>query len=133
MGERLDSVETSNGTPVAGEKMLASHLALALESWKMSTLLLTVVSQLDVSESQKYLARARYFRKRISESLDDVGLRLVHLDGQPFDSGMAATALNLEDFDPTDELLVDIVIEPLVMGPRGVLHPAIVSLRKELP
>jgi hypothetical protein len=61
----------------------------------------------------------RYFQKKVEESLDSNGLKLVNVEGQPFDPGMAASALNLGDFGPDDVLLVDQMLEPIIMGPKG--------------
>lgn len=34
-------------------------------------------------------------------------MRLVNLEGQPYDPGMAASALNASDFGPEDHLLIE--------------------------
>ncbi len=43
---------------------------------------------------------------------------------------MAATALNVADFGPEDELFVDQMIEPVVMGADGVRRTGTMMLRK---
>ena len=64
--------------------------------------------------------RLRYFQKKVEESLDASGLKLVHVEGQPFDPGTAASALNIGDFGADDQLLVDQMVEPIIMGPEGL-------------
>ena len=72
----------------------------------------------------------RYFQKKLEESLEASGLKLVNVEGQPFDPGMAASALNIEDFGPEEELLVDQMVEPIIMGPEGLRKSGTVMLRK---
>jgi hypothetical protein len=46
---------------------------------------------------------------------------------------MAATALNAEDFDPDDNLVVDQMLEPIIMGEEGLARTGTVILRKVEP
>ena len=43
---------------------------------------------------------------------------------------MAATPLNIEEFEPEDALIVDQMLEPIIMGPNGVIRTGTVTLRK---
>ena len=58
-------------------------------------------------------------RRRSRSSLDASGLKLVNVEGQLFDPGMAASALNIGDFGPDDDLFVDQMVEPIIMGPKA--------------
>jgi hypothetical protein len=88
------------------------------------------VSKLDAGESGRFLSQLRYFQKRVEESLDSNGLKLVNVEGHPYDPGIAASALNLGDFGPDDTLLVDQMLEPIIMGPNGLRKQGTVMLRK---
>jgi hypothetical protein len=83
------------------EQMEQSLIDIAVESWRFSRLFGKVVSKLDAGESGRYINQIRYFQKKVEESLDSNGLKLVNVEGQPYDAGMAASALNLGDFGPT--------------------------------
>ena len=72
----------------------------------------------------------RYFQKKVEESLDASGLKLVNVEGHPFDIGMAASALNIGDFEPDDVLFVDQMVEPIIMGVEGLKKQGTVMLRK---
>lgn len=111
-------------------QMEQSLIDIAVESWRFSRLFGKVASKLDVVESGRYLNRLRYFQKKVEENLDSNGLKLVNLEGQPYDAGMAASALNLGDFGPDDALLVDQMLEPIIMGPNGLRKEGTVMLRK---
>ena len=107
-----------------------SMIDIAVESWRFSRLFARVVNKLDAGEASRYVNQLRYFQKKLEESLDATGLKLVNVEGQPFDPGMAASALNVGDFEPDDTLLVDQMVEPIIMGPSGLKKQGTVMLRK---
>ena len=112
------------------ERTEQSLIDMAVESWRFSRLFGKVVSKLDAGESSRYVNQLRYFQKKVEESLDASGLKLVNVEGHPYDPGMAASALNLGDFGPDDALLVDQMLEPIIMGPSGLRKQGTVMLRK---
>ena len=114
----------------SSEQMEQSLIDIAFESWRFSRLVGKVVSNVDAGETGRYVNQLRYFQKKVEESLDSSGLKLVNVEGQPFDAGMAASALNLGDFGPDDVLLVDQMVEPIIMGPNGLRKQGTVMLRK---
>lgn len=107
-----------------------SLIDIAVESWRFSRLFARVVNKLDAGEANRYVNQLRYFQKKVEESLDASGLKLVNIEGQPFDPGMAAAALNIGDFGPNDLLFVDQMVEPIIMGPEGLRKQGTVMLRK---
>ena len=112
------------------EHLEQSLIDIAVESWRFSRLFGKVVGKLDVGESGRYINQIRYFQKKVEESLDSNGLKLVNVEGQPYDAGMAASALNLGDFGPDDVLLVEQMLQPIIMGPKGLRKQGTVMLRK---
>lgn len=112
------------------EQLERSMIDIAVESWRFSRLFARVVNKLDAGEASRYVNQLRYFQKKLEESLDATGLKLVNVEGQPFDPGMAASALNIGDFEPDDTLLVDQMVEPIIMGPSGLKKQGTVMLRK---
>ena len=91
----------------SNDQMEQSLIDIAVESWRFSRLFGKVVSKLDAGESGSYINQMRYFQKKVEESLGSNGLKLVSVEGQPYDPGMAASALNLGDFGRDDVLFVD--------------------------
>lgn len=112
------------------DQLELSVIDMAVESWRFCRLFSRVVNKLDAGEGSRYINQLRYFQKKIEESLDTNGLKLVNVEGQPYDPGMAASALNLGDFGPDDVLLVDQMLEPIIMGPNGLRKQGTVMLRK---
>lgn len=112
------------------DRIEQSLIDIAIESWRFVRLFGKVVSKLDAGESSRYVNQLRYFQKKIEESLDSSGLKLVNVEGQIYDAGMAVSALNLGDFSPDDVLLVEQMMEPIIMGPNGLRRQGTVMLRK---
>lgn len=103
---------------------------LAVDSWKFARLFTRVISKLDAGEKARYTNQMRFFQKRIDSAAEVVGARIVTIEGQPFEPGMAASPLNLEDFQDGDTLFVDQMLEPIVMDNDGVLRTGTMMLRK---
>lgn len=107
-----------------------SLIDMAVESWRFSRLFSRVINKLDAGEGSRYMNQLRYFQKKLEESMEANGYSLVNVEGQPFDPGMAASALNVGDFGPDDLLLVDQMVEPIIMGKDGLKKEGTVMLRK---
>jgi hypothetical protein len=120
----------NDDAPRSPDQIEKALIEIAVEGWRFSRLFHRVIAKLDAGESNRYVNQLRYFQKKIDESLDAAGLRIVSLEGQSFDPGMAAAALNLGDFGPEDCLVVDQMVEPIVMGPDGLRKQGTVMVRK---
>jgi len=112
------------------EKVQQALINISIESWRFAKLFGRVLTKLDAGDGPRYANQLRYFLKRIDETLDTSGLKLVNLEGQPYDPGLAASALNVADFGPDDRLVVDQMVEPIVMNELGLVRPGTVMLRK---
>lgn len=111
-------------------KAVDTLVDLAIEGWRFARLFTRVLTRLDAGEGARHANQVRYFVKRIETSLDAAGLHLVNLEGQPYDIGLPAAALNIADFAPDDRLYVDQMLEPVIMGPQGVMKAGTVMLGK---
>ena len=123
-------MDENNNEPVPSVDLEAAIIDLAVESWRFSRLFVRVISKLDAGEGGRYASQLRYFLKRVEESLAQVQLKAVNVEGQLYDPGMAATALNVGDFGPDDRLIVDQMLEPIIMGDESLRRPGVVMLRK---
>ncbi len=112
------------------ELLERSLIDMAVESWRFARLFGRLVSKLDAGEGTRYVSQLRYFQKKLEDSLEANGLKIVNVEGQPFDPGMAASAINIGDFGPDDVLLVDQMVEPIIMGSEGLRKQGTVMLRK---
>lgn len=106
-------------------------LNLAKEGWRFARTFARVLSRIDVQEQKRLAGQLNFFLKQLEDNLAAVGFRFVNLEGLPFDPGIAATPLNLADFNPEDKLIVDQMLEPLVMTVDGrIARLGTVMLRK---
>ena len=103
---------------------------LAVDSWRLARTFGRVAENMDAGEGTRYLNQIRYFLRKLDEVLESSGLRVVDLEGQFYDEGQAVSAVNLGDFAPDDTLLVDQMLEPIIMGPDGLVRQGTVLLRK---
>lgn len=107
-----------------------SLLDVAVESWRFGKLFDRLLLKLDAGEQDRYRGQFRWFQRKLEESLTDAGLRIVNVEGHAFDPGIAATPLNIEEFGSEDALVVDQMLEPIIMGPDGVVRTGTIILRK---
>ena len=47
--------------------------------------------------------------------MEDAGLLCIDVEGKIYDPGMAVTPLNIDDFEPDDDLFVEQMMEPIIM------------------
>ena len=103
---------------------------MAIESWRFARMVARLIAKLDAGDGARYVNQLRYFQKKIEEGLESGGLKLVNIEGQIFDPGMAASALNIGDFAADDQLVVEQMLEPIIMGADGIRKPGTVTLKK---
>ena len=116
-----------NETTVNHEEII---IRIVTENWRLMKLFIKVITKLDATETTRYLNQVRYFQKTINDSLNEAGMKLVNLEGQLFDIGMAANPLNIDEFNTDDILIVSQMIEPLIMKDGIIRKQAIINLAK---
>lgn len=105
-------------------------ISVAVENWRFAKLFIRAISKLEHSAANRYSNQLRYHLINIEDSLGKVGLRVVNLEGQPYDVGMAATPLNIDEFESADTLCVDYMTEPIIMGHDGIKRQGSLMLKK---
>ncbi|WP_298996989.1 hypothetical protein [uncultured Desulfovibrio sp.] len=120
----------SQKTTTPEQSMRDSVISMAVESWRFSRVFDRLLTKLDAGEQHRYISQFRWFIKKVEEALDLAGMRLVNIEGHPFDPGMAATPLNIDEFDAKDVLVVDQMLEPIIMGHEGLVRTGTVILKK---
>lgn len=112
------------------DSMRDAVISMAVESWRFGRVFDRLLLKLDAGEQNRYKSQFRWFIKKVEEALEQSDLRIVNVEGHPFDPGMAATPLNIEEFDAKDTLMVDQMLEPIIMGKEGLVKTGTVTLRK---
>jgi hypothetical protein len=105
-------------------------IELAVESWRLSRQFIRSLDLKEASVAQRQSGQIRYFQKRLDDILAEHGLRIINLEGQPYEPGSAVTGLNTGDFGAEDHLIIEQMIEPTIMDDNGVRRLGTAMLRK---
>lgn len=103
-------------------------IAIASESFRFRQVFEKAVSKLETDEQNKYTGQYLWFSRRVDKALEAAGMKLLNLEGQVYDPGMAVTPLNIDDFDADDPLYVQQMVEPIVMQADCVFKTGTVIL-----
>lgn len=117
-------------TTATREAMRDAVISMAVESWRFGRVFDRLLTKLDAGEQNRYKSQFRWFIKKVEEALEIAELRIVNVEGHTFDPGMAATPLNIEEFEAEDTLMVDQMLEPIIMGKEGLVKTGTVTLKK---
>ena len=107
-------------------------IKLATESWHFTTVYQRMLTILDASDHRKYTSQLRWHIKKMEESLEEGGLRIVNVEGQPYDPNMAVTPVNIEDFDEDVPLVVSRMLEPIIMEGTTLAKMGRVTLKRRI-
>jgi hypothetical protein len=110
------------------QKLQDSLVAIAAETFRFQHVYSKVLSKLDIDEQAKYSSQFTWFTKKVTKALDEAGLKIVDVNGQLYDPGMAVTPLNIEDFETEDILFVAQTMEPIIMQDNAVIKTGTVIL-----
>lgn len=108
----------------------ATVINMAVEAWRFGRVFERLLTKLDAGEQARYRNQFRWFTKKVEEALAGADLRIVNIEGHPFDPGSAATPLNIEDFSPDDVLIVEQMVEPIIMGKDSIVRTGTAILKK---
>ena len=108
-----------------------SLISIASELFRFQRVFVKVINKLDIEEQNKYNSQYAWFSKKVLKALADAGLRVINIDGQRYDIGMAVTPLNLEDFAADEVLYVEKTIEPIIMENDNVVKTGTVLLERK--
>lgn len=122
--------DSEQATMATVEAMRDAVVTMAIESWRFGRVFDRLLLKLDAGEQNRYKNQFRWFIKKVEEALEEADLRIVNVEGHQFDPGIAATPLNIEEFDANDVLMVDQMLEPIIMGKEGLVKTGTVTLRK---
>lgn len=103
------------------QKLNKSLISIASELYRFQRVFEKAISKLDMDERSKYMSQYAWFSKKVYKALDEANLKLLNLEGQLYDPGMAITPLNIEDFDANDRLFVQQMMEPIIMENESII------------
>lgn len=110
------------------EQLQNSLVSIASELFRFQRVFEKAVSKLEIDERSKYMSQYAWFSKKVYKALDEANLKLLNVEGQLYDPGMAVTPLNIDDFETDDQLYVLQTIEPIIMQDDRVYKTGTVIL-----
>ena len=124
----MDSSETTF-SPAQAVVLREAIISMTTESWRLVKVLERLLNSIEVKEQQRYQGKIRWFVKKTDEALKSAGLNLVNYEGRPYDPGIPATPINLEDFQTDEKLYVMQMLEPVIVDSAGkIVKTGTVSL-----
>ena len=89
---------------------------LVVEEYRFLKSYLSMMSKLFAEETTKYKSAYQFHVDKIMDILNRSDMKIVDLTNKPYDDGLSIIALNMEDFDKSDKLIISQVIEPLIIS-----------------
>ena len=106
-------------------------IKLTTEAWYLAKTFEHAILQLKIDQPRRYTSRIEWFLKKAEESLNDVGLRIVNVEGHAYDAGMAADPVDPpKNIGVNDSLEVTWMIEPIIMKGTNLIKRGKVYLRR---
>ena len=131
--DRISIYRETTRKQTSDKRMEAQKTAVinsAIESWRFSKVFERMLGQLDAADTRRYTSQLRFFVKQTEQTLEELGLRVVNVEGLPYDPGMAATPVNIDDFEVDDVLEVNLMLEPILMDGTVLVKTGKVTLRR---
>jgi len=126
--------QNTNKIIAKDDKDRAIRLAdFSREILKLRKLTETLITSLDKGDQSKYAGRYKWFLKKEIEFFESEGIKFMDFDiGLPYDTGLAVSAINENEFSPEEAKIIAQVIEPAIIHNDKVIKYGLVVLgRKE--
>lgn len=97
------------------ERMQLAIAEIAAESWRYRLALKKALKKMDVMDAERFSRQYDYFADRVNQAIATADLRVLDLSGQPYSVGLPVQAINIEEFDEDEALVITQTIEPVIM------------------
>ncbi len=101
---------------------------IAAESWRYQLALGKVLKRMDAIEAERFSRQYGYFASKVNRAVASAGLTVLDLTGQGYNPGLPVQAMNLEEFDEDEDLIITQTIEPVIMIGHRVIKTGVVTL-----
>lgn len=108
----------------------AAAVDLAVDFWKLLRVAERILAGLPEERQKRICAAIRFSSGRLDGHLFALGLNMPTFEGKQFGPQLPAVAVNAEDFDIVDALIVESAVEPAVIRDGKVVQNARVVLKK---
>lgn len=122
--KRRDKKEPSRDA----DALRMSIAQIAAESWRYEQALSKALRRMDPMDAERFSRQYGYFARRVEQAVAAAGLRVVDYAGQAYDVGLPVQAMNLDDFDEDEALIITQTVEPVIMSEGRVIKTGMVML-----
>ena len=120
--------KTNHAPDTGAEQMKLAIAEIAAESWRYGRALTKVLRKLDVMDADRFARQYEYFATRVQRAVATAGLTVLDLTGQAYHVGLPVQAMNLEEFDEDEPLIISQTIEPVIMMDGRVMKTGVVMV-----
>ena len=110
------------------EKITGSVADIASETFRFKKVFEKAIRNTEITEKNKYISQFGWFQKKIDRALEGLDLKIVNLEKQEYDAGMAVTPLNIDDFEGDEQLYILQMVEPIIMRNEKIIKTGTVIL-----
>ena len=103
---------------------------LALDFWKLLRTSERMMAGLPEDKRTRVAAQLRFSASRFDGHLKSLGLSMPTFEGQQFGADLPAIAVNADDFQSAENLIVESAVEPALIWNGKVVQNARVMLRE---
>ena len=114
--------------PRDADALRMSIAQIAAESWRYKQALSKALRRMDPMDAERFSHQYGYFARRVEQAIAAAGLRVVDYAGQAYDVGLPVQAMNLDDFDEDEALIITQTVEPVIMSEGRVIKTGMVML-----
>lgn len=102
---------------------------LLVDYWKLLRSYERTVRELPANKAEKVNAQIRYSAHRLEQILEHSAIKLICFDGEPFSPELPVSAVNAEDLEGCEDLIIEKTLEPTLLQGGSVFHTGKVLLK----
>lgn len=106
-------------------------IALITELYRFNGTFERMLTKISEDDVLKYKSKYKWFSNCVFEISETIGVQIVDLNGKAYDMGLPVTALNLDDYNENDLLIISQMLEPILMRRGTVLKVGTVMVGKK--
>ena len=117
---------------VVNNEFIEAVADLTTESYRFLQVFVSCMNKLNKLESgasKRYESRYQFFIKKLTENLQRIDIHVQDFTNKPYETGLPVTAINLDEFENCNELLIEQMVEPVLMRNGKLLRNGTVILK----
>mgnify|MGYP005962336579 FL=1 len=109
-----------------------SIVSMVVEAWRFAGVYQRLRVKLDFAGQKRGDSLFQWFFKKTLEGLEAADMKIAEIPlGLPYDPGLPVTAVNLDEFEPDDQLIIQQILEPTILDSQNhITHIGSVILAK---